>query len=108
MAQVVKTVLQKKYTIMTASNVFDAAATIKSKPEVKIVLVDIDKAPSETLEFIHHINTSSFYKIKFIVFTTNTDPEINKQFSLAGAKKMFYKPFNPVDLATVIDNLITN
>ncbi len=108
MTQVVQTVLEKKYVVKNATNVFDAAAAIKSNADVKLILVDVDHSTLEKLEFIHHIHTSTSYKIKFIVFTANTNPEINKQFTLAGAKKIFLKPFNPVELVATVDSLIAN
>ena len=108
MTQVVKTVLQKKYVVTNATNVFAAAAAIKNNADVKLILVDIDNSTLEKLEFIHHIHTSTSNKIKFIVFTTNTNPEINKQFTQAGAKKIFLKPFNPVELVATVDSLIAN
>jgi DNA-binding NtrC family response regulator len=105
MCQLFQTILNKKYHVVEAGNVYDAARKIKKRPDVKVILIDVDKEVKETLEFIHHVHSSTLYSVSFILFTGNKDEALNEQLKLAGARNLFYKPFNPDEVIKQIDEL---
>jgi DNA-binding NtrC family response regulator len=105
MCELFQTILNKKYNVMEAGNVYDAARTIKKRPDVKVILIDIDKEVKEKLEFIHHVHSSTLYRVSFVLFTGSKDNRLYEQLKLAGKSSLFYKPFNPDEVIRHIDEL---
>ncbi|MEO6546538.1 MAG: hypothetical protein ABIN94_01010 [Ferruginibacter sp.] len=105
MSYLIWTVLSNLYRLIIVENVFEGMHFLKNQRDIRLIIVDIDYQTKETIDFIHHINSSKIYKKPFIILTNPQNQKLNKSVLEQGAYCCFIKPFNPLELANCIKQL---
>jgi DNA-binding response OmpR family regulator len=106
MNRLLQFVFQNKYEITCLPDVYNGMKVIRSTSYVGLVIVDIDLAEKENLDFIEYIRGSRLHKKPLIILTSENDTE-----SLFKGDKdiyVFKKPFDPVKLSSKVDDIINS
>lgn len=99
-----KSFLSEKYKIITADDVSEGISSLKRK-DIELIIIDLDSNTNENLDFIHYIRSSWIYKRPFIVLSSKESVvnNLNKEIFI----NSLLKPFNPVDLLNMTDQLVS-
>lgn len=99
-----KSFLSEKYKIITADDVSEGISNLKRK-DIELIIIDLDSNTNENLDFIHYIRSSWIYKRPFIVLSSKESVvnNLNKEIFI----NSLLKPFNPVDLLNMTDQLVS-
>lgn len=101
-----QTIFQKQYRLFSVSNVFQAAQKLRAD-KFEAVIVDVDFQPQQCWDLIHHIKSSRLFRVPVILLATENNDDIRQLSYEYEIDEIFFKPFNPVDLITAIQNLTT-
>jgi DNA-binding response OmpR family regulator len=104
MNYLLKTITGVSYDVITAEDTVEAMSSLKTPGEIECVLIDIDYHTELNINFIHHLKDSFLYQCPVIVLCSNK--EIFDGDKLANVERVFYKPFDPLDLKKEIDEII--
>jgi DNA-binding response OmpR family regulator len=103
-----RTVLSEEHFIITVSDVFQGMKEMKSNQKTDLIIVDIDYQTKESIDFIHHIKTSSLFNKPVIVLASEQNKKALDEAGKAKIDNYFLKPFNPVHLVKHISDAITS
>lgn len=104
MNYLVKTVLSPKHNVIIRNDVIEGVYELKRR-KIKVVILNLDFQDEEIKNFIHHVTTSSLYNIPIIALSSNGHFKNQQE---EGVFKYIIKPFDPVDLVTTVDEVISN
>lgn len=105
MNYLLKTITGVSYDVITAEDPVEAMSSLKTTgEEIECILIDIDYQIEQNLNFIQHLKDSFLYQCPVIVLCS--DKEIFDPDKLAHVERVFYKPFDPLDLKKEIDEII--
>lgn len=105
MNYLLKTITGVSYDVITAEDPVEAMSSLKTTgEEIECILIDIDYQIEQNLNFIQHLKDSFLYQCPVIVLCS--DKEIFDPDKLANVERVFYKPFDPLDLKKEIDEII--
>lgn len=103
---VLKTTLEKKYTVTSVENSFLAMQTLLSDKHFDLLILSMDDKESENYEFLQHVSTSSMLNnIPVVLLSNSTDDSFKLSCEEMGVVKFMEKPFDPVVLQEVVHNL---
>jgi CheY-like chemotaxis protein len=104
MNYLLKTITGVSYDVITAEDPVEAMSSLKTTGEIECILIDIDYQTEQNLNFILHLKESFLYQCPVIVLCSHK--EIFDPDKLANVERVFYKPFDPLDLKKEIDEVI--
>ena len=104
MNYLLKTITGVSYDVITAEDTVEAMSSLKTIGEIECILIDIDYQTEQNINFILHLKDSFLYQCPVIVLCS--DKEIFDPDKLANVERIFYKPFDPLDLKKEIDEII--
>jgi two-component system, chemotaxis family, chemotaxis protein CheY len=107
MNYLLQTVLSGKYNFVPVQDVFAGMNELKTREEIKLIIIDIDFSAQENWEFIQHIRTSGLYQKPVIVLASDKSESMDEKMAEVDVYDFFYKPFNPPDLVRTIDKLMS-
>lgn len=102
-----QTIFEKQYSLVVASEVWEATRILRANPQISALIVDVDFQPQQCWELVQHIKSSKLYKIPVIVLATENTETVKQKSYEFELDEIFFKPFNPVDLIAAIKNLMT-
>jgi DNA-binding response OmpR family regulator len=106
MNYLLQTIFEQQYQFIPAADVFEGMHFLKTFPGVRALIIDLDTNSDEGWSLIHHIKSSTLYKVPVVVLASeNTEELKQKSFDLS-IDEIFVKPFNPVDLIAAINSLM--
>lgn len=103
MNYLLKTFLSQNYETITATAVEEGIPHLKSK-NIELIIIDLDTQTQENIDFIHFIRESWLFKKPFIVLSS--DKHIVNELSKEMFVNSITKPFNPLDLLKMTDQLV--
>ena len=105
MNYLLKTITGVSYDLITAEDTFEAMSSLKTKEDIECILIDIDYHTEQNLHFILHLKDSLLYQCPVIVLSSYK--EVDDNTMPPHVERVFYKPFDPVDLKKEIDKIMT-
>ena len=97
-----KTILEKEYEFVPASDAFQGINFLRNNRNIRILVIYLDFQPQHGWEFIEHVKSSRLYTLPVVILATeNTELLRQKCYDLE-VDEIFFKPFNPVDLIAAI------
>ncbi len=104
MNYLLNTIITHQHQFIPVSDIFSAMKELKKNSSISVVLLDIDTNIDESLDFIHHLQTSSLFNVSIITLSGNKSSALRKSLEVdLCVHEFFYKPFNPVDILKSIE-----
>jgi CheY-like chemotaxis protein len=103
MNYLLQTVLSGKYDFVSVTDIYTGAKELKKNEQIDLILMDVDSQSNETLEFIHHINTSGLFQKTLIAVTSDKSEMMREKMKEVNVHDFIYKPFSPSDLMRTIE-----
>jgi len=102
-----QTILSKDYQVITMPDACSAMYWLTKKNLPDLIIVDPQLPDMENWELVDQLSSSGIYgHIPLLVLSGLDTQETQIKCSEYEVEKYFLKPFNPVDLLSVINNLI--
>ena len=102
-----QTILSKDYQVITMPEACSAMYWLAKKNLPDLIIADPQLPDMENWELIEQLSSSGIYgNIPLLVLSALDNDETQVKCLEYGVSKYFLKPFNPVDLLSVINNLI--
>jgi DNA-binding NtrC family response regulator len=100
------TVLNSRYNTIAYSDCYYAVNDLKNK-NVRLVIVNIENENSKNLDFLVHLNSSSFYSYMPVIVTSNDNSsETRLKCIELGVEAFFQKPFDPLTLLETVNDVL--
>jgi two-component system, chemotaxis family, chemotaxis protein CheY len=104
-----QTVLGKDYQVITVADGCSAMYWLSKRNFPHLIIADPQLPDMENWELIQQLSSSGIYNsIPVLVLSGIDKTETEVKCLEYGVQKYFLKPFNPVDLVTVVSDLIEN
>ncbi|HSZ86058.1 MAG TPA: response regulator [Puia sp.] len=102
-----QTILSKDYQVITMPDGCSAMYWLSKKNLPDLIIADPQLPDMENWELVEQLSSSGIYgNIPLLVLSGLDNAETQVKCLEHGVAKYFLKPFNPVDLLSVINNLI--
>ncbi|HEY4876217.1 MAG TPA: response regulator [Puia sp.] len=102
-----QTILSKDYQVITMPDGCSAMYWLSKKNLPDLIIADPQLPDMENWELVEQLSSSGIYgNIPLLVLSGLDNSETQVKCLEHGVAKYFLKPFNPVDLLSVINNLI--
>ena len=102
-----QTILSKDYQVITMPDGCSAMYWLSKKNLPDLIIADPQLPDMENWELVEQLSSSGIYgNIPLLVLSGLDNEETQVKCLEHGVAKYFLKPFNPVDLLSVINNLI--
>ncbi len=102
-----QTVLGKSYQVITVPDGCSAMHWLSRRNFPHLIIADPQLPDMENWELVEQLSSSGIYgNIPLLVLSALDNDETQVKCLEYGVSKYFLKPFNPVDLLSVINNLI--
>jgi len=102
-----QTILSKDYQVITMPEACSAMYWLSKKNLPDLIIADPQLPDMENWELIEQLSSSGIYgNIPLLVLSALDNDETQVKCLEYGVSKYFLKPFNPVDLLSVINNII--
>jgi two-component system, chemotaxis family, chemotaxis protein CheY len=102
-----QTILSKDYQVITMPDGCSAMYWLSKKNLPDLIIADPQLPDMENWELVEQLSSSGIYgSIPLLVLSGLDNAETQVKCLEHGVSKYFLKPFNPVDLLSVINNLI--
>lgn len=102
-----QTVLGKNYQVVTAPDGCSAMYWLSKRNRPDVIVVDAQLPDMENWELIEQLSSSGIYRdIPLIVLSSLSKGETEAKCLKYGVSEFFTKPFNPIDLVTVVNKVI--
>jgi len=102
-----QTVLGKNYQVVTAPDGCSAMYWLSKRNRPDVIIVDAQLPDMDNWELIEQLSTSGLYRdIPLIVLSSLGKGETEANCLKFGVSEFFTKPFNPVDLVSVVNKVI--
>jgi two-component system, chemotaxis family, chemotaxis protein CheY len=102
-----QTILSKDYQVITMPDGCSAMYWLSKKNLPDLIIADPQLPDMENWELVEQLSSSGIYgSIPLLVLSGLDNSETQVKCLEHGVAKYFLKPFNPVDLLSVINNLI--
>ncbi len=106
MNYLLNTIITRQHQFIPVTDIYSAMKELKKNNNISVVLLDIDMHIEESLDFIHHLQTSSLFNVAVVTLTSDKSGSLKKILEAdLGIHELFYKPFNPVDILKSIDKV---
>jgi len=104
----VQTVLSPTYNVLTVPDVYAGMHELKRKDTISLIIIDADYQTNESLDFIHHVKTSSLYQdtAVFVLASSHNWKERLADDHFIKVDECFYKPFSPQKMLQRINEVI--
>ncbi len=104
----VQTVLSPSYNVLAVSDVYAGMHELKRKDTISLIIIDADYQTNESLDFIHHVKTSSLYQetAVFVLASSQNWKDRLTDDHFIRVDECFYKPFSPQNLLQRINEVI--
>lgn len=107
MRYLLQTVLGRKYEVVTAPDASSAMYWLSQKNFPNLIIANAQLQDTADWEFISYLKSSFLYNyIPTIVLSSLEKEEVEQKCSLYNVEQFFLKPFNPVLLLEMADELI--
>jgi two-component system chemotaxis response regulator CheY len=101
--------LQDEYEVVTVENGMRGLVWMDKGNLPDIILSDIDMPQLNGFDLLKHLKQSGYYyDIPVVMLTGYEDENIVTRCLQAGASGCLTKPFNPPDLLSTLENLLSN
>lgn len=102
-----QTVLGRDYSVITVPDGYSAMYYLSHREQPDLIIVDPELPDMDNWELIQQLSTSGMYgDIPMLVLSGLGEPETAAKCSEYNVLRYFLKPFNPIDLMQLIDQLI--
>lgn len=104
-----QTVLGKNYKVTTASDAASAMFWLTKKNLPDLIIADPQLPDTKDWELIQYLSASGLYgSIPVIALSALDRKETVSSCKEFGVKQFFMKPFNPIELIKVVDQVTSN
>ena len=102
-----QTVLGKEYQVVTVPDGYSAMYYLSHRAQPDLIIADPQLPDMENWELIQQLSSSGMYgDIPVLVLSGLDSKETELKCIEYGVMKYFLKPFNPVELMTVISDMV--
>ena len=102
-----QTVLGKDYQVITVPDGYSAMYYLTHRGQPDLIIADPQLPDMDNWELIQQLSTSAMYgDIPVVVLSGLGEPETVAKCSEYGVLRYFLKPFNPIELMQLIDQLV--
>ena len=102
-----QTVLGKDYQVITVPDGYSAMYYLTHRSQPDLIIADPQLPDMDNWELIQQLSTSAMYGgIPVVVLSGLGEPETVARCSEFGVLRYFLKPFNPIELMQLIDQLV--
>ena len=108
MGYLLSTILTDSFRPVVVEDVFHGMNLLKYEHNISLIIIDIDYQTKESIDFILHINSSKIYNKPIIVLSSIQNQKANESEIEAFVYHYFKKPFNPIELVNIINELFTS
>jgi len=103
-----QSIFEKKYKIVTAADASSAMYWLSRKNIPQLVITECQLPDVDNWEFVANLKNSFLYQpVPVIVLSSQESPEIQSKCKTYGIDYIFSKPFNPVELIELVDELLS-
>jgi two-component system, chemotaxis family, chemotaxis protein CheY len=103
-----QTVLGQKHQVVTASDGCSALYWLSKRNLPDVIVIDPQLPDMQDWELLEHLQSSGLYgHIPIIVLSSLDIRETQQKCKELGITKSFQQPFNPVELESAIEELLT-
>lgn len=106
MNYLLQTVFKRKYELIPVEDVFQAMHQVKTKENVRLMIVDVDFDTLKCWDLIQHIKTSQLFSMPVVVLTTHNTEDFRAKCYETGVDEIFFKPFDPADLLNTVSEVM--
>lgn len=104
-----QTVLGKNYKVTTASDAASAMFWLTKKNLPDLIIAEPQLPDTKDWELIEYLSSSGLYgNIPIIALSALEKKETIQKSRELNVKHYFLKPFNPIDLIKMVDNVVSN
>ena len=97
---------QAGFDVVEAADGVDGAETIRSDPDIRMVICDVNMPRMDGLEMVETVKAEpQFANLPIIMLTTEGQPSMIKRAKAAGAKGWIVKPFKAQMLVATAEKL---
>ena len=104
MNYLLKTIASSSCELITAEDSVEAMSSLKTIEEIECILIDIDYQTELNLNFVLHVRDSLLYQCPVVILSSHK--EIYNGDQPSNVERVFYKPFDPLDLKKEIDKIM--
>lgn len=108
MGYLLSTILTDSFHPLIVEDVFHGMNVLNYKQDISLIIIDIDYQTKESIDFILHLNSSKLYNKPIIVLSSIQNQQANEFDIEAFVYHYFIKPFNPIELVNIINELFTS
>jgi two-component system, chemotaxis family, chemotaxis protein CheY len=102
-----QTVLGKDYQVVTVPDGYSAMYYLTHREQPDLIIADPQLPDMDNWELILQLSTSAMYgSIPVVVLSGLPETETTARCSEYGVLRYFLKPFNPIELMQLIDQLV--
>jgi CheY-like chemotaxis protein len=103
-----QSIFGKKYNVVTAADASSAMYWLSKKKLPQLIITESQLPDVENWEFVANLRNSFLYQpIPAIVLSSQNSEETQSQCKTYGIDYFFSKPFNPVELIELVDELLS-
>ena len=104
-----QTVLGKDYQVITVPDGYSAMYYLTHRGQPDLIIADPQLPDMDNWELIQQLATSAMYgSIQIVVLSGLGEPETEARCTEFNVLRYFLKPFNPIDLMQLIDQLVAD
>ncbi len=106
--RLLEVLLNKKYEVFAASSVLTALNWLHDNNTPDLIITDIQMPSIDGVEFISHLENSSYYSdIPILILSGYDDEEISERCQKLKIAGYITKPFDPIQLKESINEILT-
>ena len=103
-----QSIFEKKYKIVTAADASSAMYWLSRKNIPQLIITECQLPDVDNWEFVANLKNSFLYQpVPVIVLSSQDSSEIQSKCKTYGIDYFFSKPFNPVELIELVDELLS-
>lgn len=107
-ASIEYTLKKGEYDVVTADDGTTGLTTLKSNPDVRMIITDLNMPQMDGITFIKEIRQITDFKYTpILMLTTESQDEKKMEGKAAGASGWLVKPFNPNQLIEVVKRFVS-
>lgn len=99
-------IISEKFDLVEFTDVFEATTELKKRKDIKVIIVDIEHADTDYLNFVYHVKTSKFYNKPMLILTSYHNSTLNERLKDVQVECLIYKPFSPMEVVRFIEKIL--
>lgn len=99
-------IISERFDLVEFTNAFEATTELKKRKDIEVIIVDMEHADVDYLNFVYHIKTSKFYNKPMLILTSYHNSTVNDRLKDVQVECLIYKPFSPMEVIRFIEKTL--